>query len=251
MYFSILSLQGEKVSISADTPGLFNDITIQNNELFAVSVDLSKFKMDQLAIRVNSSSLEKNIEVLEIIHNKYNTYQKVKKGENKNIKLNNIYIEINEKNENVTFILENLENKNISYGVIKSPSNNDNFILTANKYHNTTLYNITKKKEIIEIENIYYNKKDDAKPYIYAIISILNNEDNLDYNARVEISGENGNNNNNEVLFVFIALISAIVMGFIILAIYLAVVKKKALDNNKDEKLDKLYSQNMVSEVDP
>ena len=251
-YFSILSLHGEKISISADTPGLFNDKIIQNNELFAESADLSKYKMDQLAIRVKSSSLEKNIEVLEIIHDKYNTYQKVKKGENKNIKLNNVYIEIDKKNENLTFALENLENKNISYGVIKSPSNNENYLATANKYPNTTVCELKEKKEIIEIENIYYNKIDEMKPYLYAVVSVLGNEDNLNYNVKVEINDKNeGDNDDNTVLIVFIALVSAIVLGFIILAIYLAVVKKRSHDSLKDEKVDKLYSRNTETEIDP
>ena len=252
VYFSILSLHGEKVSISADTPGLFNDKIIQNNESFVSSADLSKYRMDQLAIRVNSSSLEKNIEVLEIIHDKYNTYQKVKKGENKNIKLNNIYIEIDKKIENLTFVLENLENKTISYGVIKSPSNNDNYLATANKYPNTTLCELKEKNEIIEIENIYYNKIDEMKPYIYAVVSVLGNEDNLDYNVKVEINNKNEDGDDDKiVLVVFIALISAIVLGFIILAIYLAVIKKRSIDSIKDEKVDKLYSRNTENEIDP
>ena len=208
--------------------------------------------MDQLAIRVKSSSLEKNIEVLEIIHDKYNTYQKVKKGENKNIKLNNVYIEIDKKNENLTFALENLENKTISYGVIKSPSNNENYLATANKYPNTTVCELKEKKEIIEIENIYYNKIDEMKPYLYAVISVLGNEDNLNYNVKVEINDKNeGDNDDNTVLIVFIALVSAIVLGFIILAIYLAVIKKRSLDSMKDEKVDKLYSRNTETEIDP
>ena len=251
-YFSILSLQGEKITISADTPGLFNDQIIQNNELFAASADLSKYKMDQLAIRVKSSSLEKNIEVLEIIHDKYNTYQKVKKGENKNIRLNNIYIEIDKKTENLTFVFENLENKKISYGVIKSPSNNENYLATANKYPNTTLCELKEKNEIIEIENIYYNETDEMKPYLYAVVSVLGNEDNLDYNVKVEIDDKNEDgDNDNSVLIVFIALVSAIVLGFIILAIYLAVIKKRSLDSINNEKVEKLYSKTTDTEIDP
>ena len=254
VYFSILSLDGEKITISSDTPGLFDDKIIQNNELFASSANLSKYKMDQLAIRVNASSLEKDIEVLEIIHDKYNTYHKVNKGENKNIKLNNIYLEITEKNENISFTFENLENKKISYGVIISPSNDANYLATANKYPNTTLYDIKENKEKISIENIYYNKKDDMKPYIYAVVSILGNEENLDYNVNVEISGESkddDDDDNNTVLIVFIAIIGAIVLGFIILGLYLIVMKKRFNNNIQNEKEEKLFSQNMNSQVDP
>ena len=70
----------------------------------------------------------------------------------------------------------------------------------------------------------------------------------------MEISKDNEDNeeDDNTILFVFIALISAIVLGFIVLSLYLCVVKKKANDENEDdEKAEKLYSQNVRSEVDP
>ena len=250
VYFSILSLEGDKLTIIPDTPGLFPEKTIEN-ELFFSSADLSKYKMDQLAIRVNSTSLEKNIEILEIIHNKYNTYKKVNKGDNKDITLNNIYIPISEKNKKIKIILENLENKKISYGVINSASNNENYLATADKYPNTTKIELNETKENIDVENIYYNKKDNLKPYIYLLVSVLGEEDNLSYNVKVEIDEEEEDSGNNTALIVFILLICAIVLGFIILALFMIVIKKRTSQIDiENDKTDKLYSQNQ-NEVDP
>ena len=219
--------------------------------------------MDQLAIRVNCSLLEKNIEVSEIIHNKYNTYKKMQKGNNTNINLNNAYIQINENISEINVTIENLQNKQISYGVIKSASNDDNYLFVANVYENTTTKEINDKKEKIIIENIYYNNKDNKKPYLYLLVSVLGKEDNLDYNINVEIpdddkDDEKKDDNNedkkdegddNTALIVFIALVSAIVLGFIVLALYMCVIKKRNI-NIEDEKVEKLYSQNL-REIDP
>ena len=267
VYFSILSLDGVKINIIPDTKNVFEEKSIENDELFSASVDLSKYKMDQLAIRVNCSLLEKNIEVSEIIHNKYNTYRKMQKGNNTNINLNNAYIQINENISEINVTIENLQNKQISYGVIKSASNDDNYLFVANVYENTTTKEINDKKEKIIIENIYYNNKDNKKPYLYLLVSVLGKEDNLDYNINVEIpdddkdddkDDEKKDDNNedkknegddNTALIVFIALVSAIVLGFIVLALYMCVIKKRNI-NIEDEKVEKLYSQNL-REIDP
>ena len=242
VYFSILPLEGQKLSIIPDTPGLFPEKTIENNDLFFSSADLSKYKMDQLAIRVNTTTLEKSIEILEIIHNKYNTYKKMNNGENKNITLNNVYIPISEKNKKIKIVLENLESKEISYGVIKSASNNENYLATADKYPNTTKKEIKGKKENIDIDNIYYNKKDNLKPYMYLLVSVLGEEDNLSYNIKVEIVKDD-DKGGNTILIVFV-IIAAIVLVFIIVVLVVFIVKKKTKSGDI-ENVGKLYSQNL------
>jgi hypothetical protein len=244
VYFSILPLEGQKLSIIPDTPGLFPEKTIENNDLFFSSADLSKYKMDQLAIRVNTTTLEKSIEILEIIHNKYNTYKKMNKGENKNIALNNVYIPISEKNKKIKIVLENLESKEISYGVIKSASNNENYLTTADKYPNTTKKEIKGKKENIDIDNIYYKKKDNLKPYMYLLVSVLGEEDNLSYNIKVEIV-EDDDKGGNTVLIVLIVLISVIILVLIILVLVIFIIKKKTKSGDI-ENVGKLYSQNLI-----
>lgn len=256
VYFSILSLDGEKINIIPDTPGVFEETSIENDKLFSGFANLSEYKMDQLAIRVNCSLLEKNIEVSEIIHNKYNTYEQLKVGDNQYITLNNAYFQVNENTNKIKITIEKLQNKSIYYGIIKTANNNDSYLAVANNYPNTTNKEIKKEKEEIEIPNIYYDHKDTKKPYLYLLVSVLEEEDNLKYNIKIEIPKDDEDNGENEddntVLIVFISLISAIVLGFIVLALYLCVVKKKANDSNEeDEKDDKLISKNACTEVDP
>ena len=215
--------------------------------------------MDQLAIRVNCSLFEKQLEITEIIHNKYNTYIKLKKGENQKLNLNNAYIQINNKINQLNITLENLKDKNVSYGVVKTASNDDNYLLRANNYPNITIEVIKENTKKIEIENIYFNSTDNMKPYLYLLISVLGEEENLEYNVNIEIpEGEDEedkdkekDNDDHVVLIVFIALIAAIVIGFVTLAIYMCIVKKRAINIEDDSKIEKLYSQNQHSEVDP
>ena len=254
-YFSILSLDGDEINISPDTEGLFDNKNIKDNELFSGSANLSKYKMDQLAIRVNCSSLEKNIEVIEKIPNKYNAYTKISKGKNKNITLYNIYIEINDKTTRVDIEFENLKNKKIAYGIIQTASNDSNYLLTTDKYYdnypNIEFAEINDNNKKINCTNIY-RKKSDKKPNLFCLVSILDqNDDDLNYNAKVEVYKDE-DVDDSSVLIVFILLLSAIILGFVILAIYMVVVKRKAAGEDiQDDKEEKLFSQNMKSEVDP
>ena len=234
IYLSILSLDRGKIIITPDTPGVFEQKMIQNNELFFTSIDLSKFKMDQLAISVDFSlSSGNNLEIVEIIHNKYNTYQKLKKGENKNIKINNAYIQIDSNINKFNFTLENLQNKKISYGIIKSASNDENYLTTVDKYHNVTIINkILDEKLDFEIENIYYKNKDNIKPYLFFLISILDEDDNLDYNIKINIEdSDNDDDDNDKVpLVVAFALTLSTILFLVFLSIYIYHFRNKTSD---------------------
>ena len=71
--------------------------------------------MDQLAIRVQSTSLEKNIEVTEIIHDENTTYLMLNKGKNEKINNYNVYFKMNEKNEDILTVSLTLENLKKEY----------------------------------------------------------------------------------------------------------------------------------------
>jgi len=258
VYFSILSLDGDEIKISPDTPGLFEEQTIKNNELFAKSADLSKYKMDQLAIKVSCSSAEKNIEILEIIPNEFNTYRKLEDGENKEIKLHNVYFQLEKNVQKLNLTLENLQNKKITYGVAKVATNDSNYLLTANNYPNSTTVELKDNKQTLEIENAYYNIDDDKKPYTLLLVSVLGEDKDLLYNVTIgngDEPKEEDDDDDNTVLIVFICLISAIVIGFITLALFMIIIKKKNKQNDstgdENEMSQKLYSNNLRSGVDP
>ena len=255
VYFSILSLDGQEIKISPDTPGLFEEQTIKNNELFAKSADLSKYKMDQLAIKVSCSSAEKNIEILEIIPNEFNTYKKLDDGENKEINKHNVYFQFDENVQKLKLILENLQNKTISYGVVNAATNDSNYLLSASKYPNSTTVELKDNEHTLEITNPYYNIDHEKKPYTLLLVSISGEDKDLSYNAKIEKGEPKEEDDDHTVLIVFICLISAIVIGFITLALFMIVIKKRNKKNNlmedQNEMSQKLCKNNLGSEVDP
>jgi hypothetical protein len=217
---------------------------IKNNELFAIDVDLSKYKMDQLAIKVVGSSGEKNIEVVEIIHNEFNTYQKLEEGDNQKIKLNNVFMLIDKDIKIINVTIENLQNKNISYGVIKSAINDSNYLATANNYPNITSEELKENNKKFEIENIYNGNNDSMKPFIYLVISVLGEEKNLEYNVNVQINKntdeekekgkekETEQETGNTMKTVLICLVCAIVLIIIIVAVFIFIKKNRNKSND-------------------
>ena len=256
VYFSILSLDGREIKISPDTPGLFEEQTIKNNELFAKSANLSEYKMDQLAIKVSCSSAEKNIEIFEIIPNEFNTYKKLEDGENKEISKHNVYYQLDKNVQKFKLILENLQNKKIVYSIAKAATNDSNYLLTASNYPNSTTVELKDNTQTLEITNPYYNTDDNMKSYTLLLVSVLGEDKDLSYNAKIDKGGEQEEEDDDHtVLIVFICLVSAIVIGFITLALFMFVIKKRDKQNNlaeeENEMSQKLYTNNLRSEVDP
>ena len=94
------------------------------------------------------------------------------------------------------------------------------------------------------------------KPYTLLLGSVLDEDKDLSYSTKIEKdSGPKEEEDNYTVLIVFICLISAIVIGFINLALFMIVIKKRNQKNNvaedENEMSQKLYSNNFLSEVDP
>ena len=89
----------------------------------------------------------KNIEFIEIIHNEFNTYQKLEEDDNQKIKLNNVFMLIDKNTNKINVNLENLQNKKVSYSVIKSAINDSNYLTTANNYPNITSEELKENKK--------------------------------------------------------------------------------------------------------
>jgi multisubunit Na+/H+ antiporter MnhC subunit len=212
--------------------------------------------MDQLAIKVSCSSAEKNIEIFEIIPNEFNTYKKLEDGENKEISKHNVYFQLDKNVQKLKIILENLQNKKITYDVVNAATNDSNYLLTAINYPNSTTVELKDNKHTLEITNPYYNIDDNKKPYTLLLVSVLGEDKDLSYNAKIEKDGEQEENDDDyTVLIVFICLVSAIVIGFITLALFMIVIKKRNKKNNtiedENEMNQKLDSNILRSEVDP
>ena len=92
------------------------------------------------------------------------------------------------------------------------------------------------------------------KPYTLLLGSVLDEDKDLSYSTKIE-KDSGPKEDNYTVLIVFICLVSAIVIGFINLALFMIVIKKRNQKNNvaedENEMSQKLYSNNFLSEVDP
>lgn len=252
IYFSIVSLDGDKLNITADTPGVFNDSSIENEPFFTWA-NSSEYKMDQLAIRVQSASLEKNLEVTEVIHDENTTYLMLKKGKNEKINNYNVYFKMNEKYEDilkVNLTLESLKDKTISYGVIKTAIDDGNYLNIANNYSNTTIRTIKEDKETIEVENVFIDNRDKIKPYVFLVLSVLDHDSLVEYNVTVDIKEEKVDNT--LALLVVIIIFAAIILGSLVLALFVCFIKKRNAENDLDNPhVEKLYPQNLNNQVDP
>ena len=77
IYFSITTFSDNKIEIIPDTEGLFNSTTIDSeNRNFQVRIDTKIYKMDQMAIKLNSNS-SNEIELIETSDCESCTYQNI------------------------------------------------------------------------------------------------------------------------------------------------------------------------------
>lgn len=242
-----------QLEITPDTDGAFIGGTIKKNELFKTTINLSNYRPYQLAIKLKSNDYGADIEIVEVIHNKYTKYKEIIQGENKNINSNNVNFPVSTDNQKLYININNLKGKNISYGIIKSYLNDTDYITTADKYKNSFKEEINEDKKKIIIDNTYYNQTDENKPYIYFVFSILGKEDNLKYDIKIDFKDDENNNNNPEtdkpedddtvkiVVIVVIIVVIVLILGGIIL---FNVLSKRRRASSSIENLTSIESPN-------
>ena len=200
LYFAIKLINGGKsnlklknnlnddelsVKISPDTEGAFENGTIKGNEIFYGKINLSNFQIDQLGIFLNSTNFGAELEIVEVVHNKYTSYKKISDGENKNIESNNVYLPIANNESLVIIDIENLKGKKVSYTIIQSAITDTNYITTADNYPGANSANINDDSFKIHKLNNFCNKTDSTKPNVYLLFSVNGEENNLKYNLNI------------------------------------------------------------------
>ena len=235
--FNILKANEVTLNISPDVEGAFNSGTIKLNETFTESIDLAKYKIDELAIHINSNEFNNEIEIVEIIHNNYTTYKEIKEGENINISSYNALFPVSSDMYSLNINIENLKGKKISYGIIKSPLNNTDYITTANKYENSKEKEIKEENENISLNNTYYKINDELRPYTFFLLSILSRDSDLKYNIKIELKEEpinptdksNGNNDddNTTKIVIIVVIIVAVLLILVGIILFNYLLKKK------------------------
>ena len=226
LYFSLFSLDGVPVTIEPDLLGMFNITTIKGDQLFKLKINLSDYKVDELAIRVNASESTR-IEVLEVLHYNFTEYTVISKN-GKSKLTDNHFIKFFDKNvDEVKIKISGLKNVKTAFGLVKLTTDDIDYLPLAYQFkeeYNITRKNLKENEEII-LKNPFKDLKDNKK-YLAFIFSI---QDYKYYEYNIEIDEINAKGRNN-VLILILELVGAALFIGLIVVIILCLCKKKKGD---------------------
>ena len=224
LYFSLFSLDGVPVTIEPDLLGMFNTTTIKGDQLFKLKINLSEYKVDELAIRVNASESTR-IEVLEVLHYNFTEYTVISKN-GKSKLTDNHFIKFFDKNvDEVKIKISGLKNVKTAFGLVKLTTDDIDYLPLAYQFKEE--YNITKKNlkenEEIILKNPFKDLKDNKK-YLAFIFSI---QDYKYYEYNIEIDEINSKGRNNVLILILELVGAALFIGLIVIIILCLCKKKK------------------------
>ena len=244
IYFSLLSLDGKKISIKPNTKGLFSETTIEN-KIFTLEIDTKKYKMDQMAIEISSDGY-RSIEVVETSDCDICKYQIIQKNETKvNIKSNNFVKFLNENDTEINITFNNLEKLDIAYGIVHLAINDSKYLPLAFYFKNEINQEISKENMHINIKENKTN--DNLKPYKAFVFSVKKNEMVKEYNIEFETEKKDNNKENEEKKdpngkkkaflsdpkdIILLSSISLSLISVIIFFTYLCITNKKKINLN-------------------
>ena len=186
LYLSIQTIQeNNDVIIKPETNGLFNQGQIKENKIMYEKIDIDKYKLDELAIRIISDGMA-DIEIIEVIHYNFSEYYEIKDEKINKIKKNNFVKFIDWDSKKIKININGLSQVPIYYSLVKLAINDTNYIPPVYNFKNNYMYKLSEKNEEIEIENKFYGKKDNIKEYIAFIFSIKNINENYEYDVQIK-----------------------------------------------------------------
>ena len=227
--------------ISPDTNGTFESGTIKGNQIFTGSIDLAKYRLDELGILLNTTYFGTQLKIVEKIRDKYSSYRKLNEEYSEDINSYNCYFIIPKNNEKFNISIENLNGKDISYGIIKTAVNDANYVLLPDTYEKEkTTIKISENNARYQIKNKYYNNTDESNPYIMFLFSV-DTKENLNYKLNISLSETPSEPNNNTTKIIIIVVI-IIVVVLIVVGIILFNVISKRRKNRSSSEIEKLES---------
>ena len=227
--------------ISPDTEGTFENGTIKGNQIFTGSINLTKYRLDELGILLNTTYFGTQLKIVEKIRDKYSSYRKLNEELNEDLNSYNCYFIIPKNNEKFNISIENLNGKDISYGIIKTAVNDANYILLPDNYEKEkTTIKISENNARYLIKNKYYNNTDESNPYIMFLFSV-DTKENLNYKLNISLSETPSEPNNNTTKIIIIVVI-IIVVVLIVVGIILFNVISKRRKNRSSSEIEKLES---------
>lgn len=233
LYFSLLSVEGEPITIEPDTPGMFNTTTIKGDQLFTLKIKLADFKVDELAVRVNSTE-RAVIEFLEVIRYNFTEY-KVIESDGKTTLKNNHFIRFYDKNIDQIKVKVSFNDLNlvpVSYGFVRLSTDDTNYLPLASQFqeeYNITRKNLLNNEEII-VKNPFKDVKDNKK-YLAFIFSIQRYES---HEYSIEI-GEISEGGGNTILIIILIIVGIIVVVGVIALIIFFIGKRKGGEGGSHE----------------
>ena len=269
LYFAIFSKYGKKIKITPDYPLLFEERTIEGNQVFLKQIDLYKFEPDQLAIKLQAEE-STPLEVVEVIRYNFTEYTLIY-NEKKNILTNNHFVKfISTKTREIKLKINKLKNVEINYGIVQLFTNDLNFLPMAYQFKEDNIKEkkLKENKVTITINNPFLNNYDSRK-YLAFIFSIPSTN-YYEYEAQVIEDDKRGDNDDDDdddddddevnVVGIVFGVIGAIALFTILgIIIYYYIKNKKGtkeefqndiINDNENDVIENNNNNNSVNDSD-
>jgi hypothetical protein len=247
LYFGIFSKYGKKIKISPDCPLLFQDTTIEGDQVFLQKIDLYKFESDQLAIKLTAEE-STQLEAVEVIRYNFTEYTVIKNSIKRELSDNHFVKFLDYETKEIKVKINKLKDVEIVYGIVQLFTNDINYLPMAYQFKDENIKRKTiKKKETLKIKNPFVNENDSRKKYLAFVFSIPS-ANYYEYEAQIIQDTQEDYDDDDEddlsVLGIVIAVIGTIVLFVIIGIVIYYKIKNRKTTKDGDEIIDNEYDSN-------